>query len=158
MTSLKHSARAVQDALAAAGLDCTVVELPASTRTAQEAATAIGCSVAQIAKSIVFRTADSERAVLVIASGAKRIVPARLESVLGEQLEKATPEFVRATTGYAIGGVPPCGHRQPVMVFIDRDLFELATLWAAAGTPNAVFALSPAQLLALTGGTVIAVT
>lgn len=157
MTTLEHNAQAVQDALAAAGLDCTVVEFPASTRTAQEAATAIGCSVAQIAKSIVFRTAGSKRAVLVIASGAKRIDPARVESVLGERLEKATPEFVRAATGYAIGGVPPCAHRQPVVVFIDRDLLELDRLWAAAGTPNAVFGLSPGQLIELTGGTVLAV-
>lgn len=156
MTRLEPSAQAVQDALAAAGLDCTVVEFPASTRTAEDAAAAIGCSVAQIAKSIVFRAAASQRAVLAIASGAKRIDPARLESVLGEPLEKATPEFVRAVTGYAIGGVPPCGHRQSVVVFIDRDLLELETLWAAAGTPNAVFGLSPAQLIELTGGTVIA--
>ncbi len=158
MAVLKQSARAVQDALAAAGLACEVVELPASTRTAKEAADAIGCRVAQIAKSIVFKAASSERAVLVIASGANRINESSVATHLGETLEQATPEFVRKTTGYAIGGVPPCGHATSIAIFVDRALLELDDLWAAAGTPNAVFRLHPEQLVSLTRGTIIDVT
>jgi len=158
MAALKQSARAVQDALAAAGLACEVVELPASTRTAKEAADAIGCHVAQIAKSIVFKAASSDRAVLVIASGANRINESSVAIHLGETLEKATPEFVRKTTGYAIGGVPPCGHATRIAIFVDRTLLDLDDLWAAAGTPNAVFRLHPEQLVSLTRGTIIDVT
>lgn len=157
MQTLKKSAQAVQEALAASGLALHVVELPDSTRTAREAAAAIGCTVAQIAKSIVFRAA-SGRAVLVIACGTNRIDEAAIAARLGEPLEKATPDFVRQSTGYAIGGVPPCGHVQPLHVFIDQDLLELDVVWAAAGTPNAVFALEPAHLLRLTNGTVLKVS
>lgn len=155
MSQLKRSAQAVQEALDAAGVECNVVELPASTRTAQQAAAAIGCSVAQIAKSIVFRAAESGRAVLVIASGANRIDEGSIADRLGEPIAKASPDFVRDATGFAIGGVPPCGHSTELQIFIDRDLLALPLLWAAAGTPNAVFSLEPDQLLELTGGTVV---
>lgn len=158
MAKLKQSAQAVQEALAKAGLPCRVVELPASTRTAQEAAAAIGCTVAQIAKSIVFQASQSQRAVLVIASGKNRIDESAIASQLGEPVAKASAKFVRNSTGYAIGGVPPCGHAGELVIFIDRDLLTLPEIWAAAGTPNAVFALAPEQLFRLTGGTVIDVT
>lgn len=154
MTELKHSAQAVQDALDAAGVKCRVVELPASTRTAAEAAAAIGCTVAQIAKSIVFRTA-SGRGVVVIASGVNRVNEKKIAKHLGEAIAKADAAFVREATGYAIGGVPPCGHAMKLLVFVDRDLFELDELWAAAGTPNAVFALTPQELLAVADGKVV---
>lgn len=157
MSGLKRSARAVQDALAAAGVDADVVELPASTRTAKDAALAIGCSVAQIAKSIVFRAANTGRGVLVIASGENRIDERLLGERLGEPVERASPQFVREASGFAIGGVPPCGHAVPLVTLLDQDLLELQTLWAAAGTPNAVFRLSPRDLLALTGGEVVRV-
>ena len=157
MTDLKRSARSVQDALEAAGVNCRVVQLPDSARTAKDAAAAIGCGVDQIAKSIVFRAATTGRAVLVIASGANRIDEARVAAHLGEAIERATPAFVRDATGYAIGGVPPCAHAGPLEVFVDRDLLELPEVWAAAGTPDTVFRIVPHQLLALTGGTVIEV-
>ena len=158
MGSLKQSARAVQETLLARGLECRVVELPASTRTAREAADAIGCSVAQIAKSIVFRGSESARAVLVVASGVNRINEETIASSLGEPIERASPEFVREATGFAIGGVPPCGHARPLLTFIDRDLLALDVLWAAAGTPNAVFRIEPRQLVQLTGGEVLEIS
>ncbi len=154
---LGPSALAVQEALAAAGLELRVVELPASTRTAKEAAAAIGCSVAQIAKSIVFRARDSGTPVLVIASGVNRIDEAAISALIGEQISMAGPEFVRAATGFAIGGVPPCGHAGPITTFVDRDLLALDEIWAAAGTPHAVFRLTPAELVELTGGAVVSV-
>ncbi len=154
---LGRSARAVQEALDAAGLELRVVELPASTRTAAEAAAAIGCTVAQIAKSIVFRASGSGAPVLVIASGANRIDEGVVAELVGERIEQARPDFVREATGFVIGGVPPCGHAQPIRTFVDRDLLALDEIWAAAGTPHAVFRLTPDQLTVLTGGTVASV-
>lgn len=157
--TLSASAQKVQDALSALGFGAMqVVELPASTRTAQQAADAIGCTVAQIAKSLVFRAADSGDAVLVIASGTNRVDTARIADLLGEPLGKADADFVRATTGFVIGGVPPVGHAQPLRTFIDQDLQQHATIWAAAGTPRAVFKLTPGDLIAMTGGDVVQVT
>jgi len=158
MSSLKQSAQTVQNVLETGGLECRVVELPASTRTAKEAARAIGCTVAQIAKSIVFKAPGSGRAVLVVASGVNRINEEAIAASLGEPIEKASPEFVRAVTGYAIGGVPPCGHVRSVTTFIDRDLLVLDELWAAAGTPNAVFRLEPEHLTRLTSGKILDIT
>ena len=158
MSVLKQSAQAVQTALASSGLECQVVELPSSTRTAKEAAQAIGCCVAQIAKSIVFKASTSGRAVLVVASGVNRISEEAIVSDLGEPIEKASPEFVREETGFAIGGVPPCGHRHPLVTFIDRDLLDLGVLWAAAGTPNAVFRIESEHLVQLTHGKVLTIT
>jgi len=154
---LSSSAQRVQAALAAHGLGQTVVELPQSTRTAAEAAAAVGCTVGQIAKSLIFRARDSSRPVLVIASGANRVDERAVAARLGEPLAKADADFVRARTGFAIGGVPPIGHSEPPVIFIDEDLLAYETIWAAAGTPNAVFTLTPANLLALTGGTVAAI-
>jgi len=148
----KASARRVQEALAARGVDFEVKEFPESTRTSAEAAAAIGCAVAQIAKSLVFRGADSGEAVLIVASGANRVDPAKAEALLGEAIERADAEFVRGATGFAIGGVPPLGHDRPLVTLIDEDLLAFEAIWAAAGTPNAVFRLSPADLSALTGG------
>jgi prolyl-tRNA editing enzyme YbaK/EbsC (Cys-tRNA(Pro) deacylase) len=137
-------------------MELEVVELPHSTRTAAEAAAAVGCEVAAIAKSLVFRT-DAGRSVLVITSGANRVDEARVGELLGEPIGRADPEFVRDATGFAIGGVPPVGHAVEPAVFIDEDLLALPEVWAAAGTPNAVFRLTPAQLVELTGGRVLAV-
>ncbi len=147
----------VADALAAAGFALEVLELPASTRTAPEAAAAVGCDVAQIVKSLVFRGARSGRAILVLASGANRVDEQRLAALAGEPVERADPEFVRAATGFAIGGVAPVGHPQPLEAFVDEDLMALPELWAAAGTPRSVFRLSPAQLVELTRGRVASV-
>ena len=157
MSGLKQSARTVQKTLAARGLQCEVVELPASTRTAKEAAEAIGCTVAQIAKSIVFRATRSDRAVLVVASGMNHIDENAIAASLGEPIEKASADFVREKTGFAIGGVPPCGHAHPPVTFIDAHLLSLGDVWAAAGTPNAVFRIAAERLVELTGGRVLKV-
>ena len=151
-SSLKASARRVQEALAAQGFAFDVREFPDSTRTSAEAAAAIDCSVAQIAKSLVFRGAQSGNAVLIIASGANRVDPAKAEALLGEAIKRADADFVREATGFAIGGVPPLGHDRPLVTLIDEDLLAFEEIWAAAGTPNAVFRLSPTDLSDLTGG------
>lgn len=154
---LSASARRVQEAVAARGFAFQVVEFPASTRTAADAAAAIGCEVAQIAKSLVFRTKAEKKPILVIASGINRVNEKRLRDLVGETIEKADADFVREQTGFAIGGVPPVGHRESPIVFIDEDLLTLGEIWAAAGTPNAVFRLPAADLATLTGGQVASV-
>ena len=155
--ALSPSARRVQDALHALDLDCQVVELPGSTRTAVEAAAAVGCGVAQIVKSLVFRGKDSGRAVLVLVSGANRVDESLLAGILGEGIEKASPDFVREQTGFVIGGVPPVGHLHPILTYIDTDLLQFEQIWAAAGTPHAVFQFRAADLERMTGGQVIRV-
>lgn len=152
--TLKPAAERIQAALAEAGLQARVREFPESTRTAADAAAAIGCSVAQIAKSLIFKGRQSGRSILVVASGANRVEERKVAALVGEALEKADAAFVRSATGYAIGGVPPVGHVSPPITVIDEDLLQLDEIWAAAGTPNAVFALTPAALVALTSGTV----
>lgn len=157
VTELSPSARRVQDAILSAGLECSVVELPASTRTAQDAADAVGCSVGQIVKSLVFRGKQSGKGIFVAASGANRVNEKRLKEYTGEGIEKASPEFVREITGFAIGGVSPVGHLQPIESYIDEDLLGYTELWAAAGTPNAVFKLAPSELTLLTAGRVVSI-
>ena len=152
--ALKQSAQRVQDALAARGFKNQVVELPASTRSAAEAARAVGCQVGQIVKSLVFRAAVSGRAVLVVASGENRVDEGKVGALLGEAIARASAEFVREQTGFAIGGVPPLGHARPLEIVVDEALLRHEQLWAAAGHPNAVFPLTPAELLAMTGGRV----
>jgi prolyl-tRNA editing enzyme YbaK/EbsC (Cys-tRNA(Pro) deacylase) len=144
----------IQQVLNERGVRSRVVIMPATTRTAQEAAAAIGCAVEQIAKSLVFRTARTSRPVLVIASGANRVNEALIAERVGEPLEKPKADFVRESTGYAIGGVPPLGFPQPIETFIDEDLLRFPEIWAAAGTPNAVFSVEPASLVTITRGTV----
>jgi len=152
---LSQSARNVQEALASLGVDCQVVELSDSTRTAREAAAAIGCGVEQIVKSLVFRGKQSDRGILVIASGSNRVNEKILAVLAGEPVEKADADFVREKTGYAIGGVPPLAHRFPLLTFIDQDLLNYGKIWAAAGTPYSVFSLTPADLQLMTDGQVV---
>jgi prolyl-tRNA editing enzyme YbaK/EbsC (Cys-tRNA(Pro) deacylase) len=152
MAELPASAQKVQDALKAYGVACQVVEMPASTRTAQEAALAIGCQVAQIAKSLVFKTKKTHRPILVIASGANRVNEKQLAELAGEPVERASADFVREQTGYVIGGVPPVGHANPLEIFLDQDLLQHDVVWAAAGTPFAVFRLTPGELETITSG------
>lgn len=154
---LSSSARRFQATLTAAGLTAGVVELPQSTRTAQEAAAAIGCRVEQIAKSLVFRRLDTGQPILVIASGTNRVDERLVSHHLQAGIAKADADFVRSATGFAIGGVPPLGHATPLQTLIDEDLLKLDRIWAAAGTPNAVFSLTPRQLLQVTGGQVLPV-
>lgn len=150
---LSDSARRFEAHLRASGLANQVVELPASTRTSAEAAAAVGCTVAQIAKSLVFRAA-SGRPVLVVASGAGRVDEGKVAALVGEPIGKADAAFVRERTGYVIGGVPPAGHADPLVTVLDEELGRFAEIWAAAGTPNAVFRLSWEELRQLTGGRV----
>ena len=155
--NLKKSAQSVQDALVQQGIECTVMEFPASTRTAAEAAAAIGCDVAQIVKSLIFKTKETEKPVLVLASGPNRVDEKIIEAFVGEKITKADADFAREVTGFAIGGIPPVGHKQPMkLIFIDEDLLKFESVWAAAGTPNAVFNLNIQDLLEMTRGKVIA--
>lgn len=156
-TRLSVSAQLVQDELLARGFHNTVVELAQTTRTSAEAAAAIGASVGQIAKSLVFRTVNTQRAILVIASGNNRVNEKTLATLIGETIMRPDADFVRAKTGFVIGGVPPFGHTTPLETFIDEDLQAFDTIWAAAGTPFAVFQLTPSELIRITGGRVISI-
>jgi Cys-tRNA(Pro) deacylase len=135
-----------------------VLEFDATTRTAADAASAIGCTVGQIAKSLVFRGANSNRPVLVVASGVNRVDETKVAAAVGETIARADADFVREATGFAIGGVPPVGHKNPPVVLVDESLMEFEEIWAAAGTPNAVFRLTPADLMKLTSGRVAAIS
>jgi prolyl-tRNA editing enzyme YbaK/EbsC (Cys-tRNA(Pro) deacylase) len=157
MAEIRSSAERVRQALIALGHAPDIREFGETTRTSADAAAAIGCTVGQIAKSVVFRAAGSNRAVLIIASGANRVNEKLVADALGERIVKADAAFVRDKTGFAIGGVAPVGHTEAPVVIIDADLLQYAEIWAAAGTPNAVFRLTPAALVAMTGGRVIAV-
>ena len=156
-SSLKKSAERVQAVLNEFGFELNVVEFSDSTRTAQEAANAIGCTVGQIAKSLIFKGKSSQKPILIIASGANRVNEKVVKEYAGEKLEKADAEFVLEHTGFAIGGVPPVGHVKPITTFIDEDLTQYSEIWAAAGTPHAVFKLTPEILIKITGGKVIKV-
>ena len=153
--TLSASAQKVQAALTVLGLDCQVIELPGSTRTAEEAAQAIGCTVAQIVKSLVLVGKKSKRTYLVLASGPNRVDLAAVGVHTGEKVKMASADCVRQQTGFAIGGVPPVGHANPLPAYIDRCLMDHDEIWAAAGTPHAVFRLTPADLQGMTKGEVI---
>jgi prolyl-tRNA editing enzyme YbaK/EbsC (Cys-tRNA(Pro) deacylase) len=142
---------------AALGDRFQVLEFDASTRTAADAAAAIGCEVAQIAKSLIFRGGTSGLALLIIASGVDRVDEKKAAAAVGEAIARADADFVREATGFAIGGVPPVGHKTAPVVLIEESLMQFAEIWAAAGTPNAVFRLTPADLVELTGGRMVAV-
>jgi len=154
---LTPSAQKVQNALQKHGLPLQVVELPQTTRTSKEAAQAIGCQVEQIAKTVVFKGSHSGQPILVIASGTNRVNEASLAVRVGETVEKPDAGYVLERTGFVIGGVAPVGHREPLRTYIDEDLFQYQEIWAAAGNPNAVFRLTPADLTTLTGGEIIQV-
>ena len=158
MMNLSPSALKVQQALNAIGMQLEVIELPDSTRTSLEAAQALGCQVGQIAKSIIFQAVTSHRPILVIASGSNRVNEKVIASIIGEDIGKADADYVRSHTGFVIGGVPPVGHTVRLETFIDQDLRQYLEIWAAAGTPHAVFRLTPDELLQMTGGLVIKVT
>jgi prolyl-tRNA editing enzyme YbaK/EbsC (Cys-tRNA(Pro) deacylase) len=154
---LSPSAQRVQDVLRNQGYANEVVEMPQTTRTSKEAAAAIGCSVAQIAKSLIFRGKDSGRPYLVIASGPNRVNEGAIAERVGEAIEKPDADYVVAQTGYVIGGVAPLGHTQKMPTFIDADLLKYETIWAAAGDPFAVFQLTPDELVRMTSGEVVSV-
>ena len=156
--TLPDSAKAFQDVLKSKGIDARIVVFPQSARTAKDAAAALGCEVAQIAKSLIFRRTDTNEPVLVVASGSNRVDEQLVSTYLSAQIVKADADFVRAATGFAIGGVPPLGHRSPIQTLVDECLFQHDMVWAAAGTPNAVFSIIPKQLVEITMGQVIAVS
>lgn len=147
---MSDSVERVRSALIAAGHADTIAVFPDGTRTAEDAAKAVGCTAAQIAKSIVLRAGG--RVVLAIASGANRVDVAKVSACLGEPVKPADGRWVRDNTGFAIGGVAPVGHLSPPRIFIDADLLALDPIWAAAGSPRHVFCTSAAELIRLTGG------
>lgn len=147
----------MQAELAAGGFSHDIVVFDRPTRTAAEAAVAVGCTVAQIAKSLVFRRADTGEPLLVIASGAGRVDETLVAAAIGASIDKADADYVREVTGFAIGGIPPVGHRRPIETLIDADLMVHVEIWAAAGHPNTVFPLMPDELLRMTGGRVVSV-
>ena len=149
---LRDSAQRVQDFISARGFSFEVKELPGSTRTAQEAADSIGCSVAQIAKSLVFKEKTTQDPVLVIASGINRVDLAKIKKSTGLKLGRADGNYVKEKVGFAIGGIPPVGHKVPLKTILDPDLKQYDVIWAAAGTPFAVFQLKPGDLELLTKG------
>ena len=151
--ALSSSAQRVQDALAAAGVATRIVEYDVPARTSAEAAAVLGCAVGQIAKSLIFRAASGSP-VLVIASGAHRVDEAKIAALAGEPIGKADADFVRAVTGYAIGGIPPLAHAQPLRTFVDRNLMQYETVYAAGGTPHAMFPIAPAELVRVAGGAI----
>lgn len=155
--ALSSAAQRVQDTLKALGVACQVVELPESTRSAAEAAQAIGCRVEQIVKSLVFRGQSTNRPILAIVSGGNRVDEEKLAVLVAEPVAKADADYVRQRTGYAIGGVPPVGHVESLMCVVDEDLLQHEQIWAAAGTPRAVFRLTPADLQRITDGRVVSV-
>jgi prolyl-tRNA editing enzyme YbaK/EbsC (Cys-tRNA(Pro) deacylase) len=154
---LKPSAQKVQQALQARGLPGEVVQMDETTRSAKDAARAIGCTVGQIVKSLIFEGKQSHRPILVVASGLNRVNENTLRRHVSEPVEMAGADYVREATGFAIGGVPPVGHINPLTTLIDEDLLQYEEIWAAAGTPHAVFKLTPDQLKMITNGTVISV-
>lgn len=156
LLKLSKSAASVQGVLDKLQLECKVLEMPNSTRTSLDAAHAIGCHLAQIAKSLIFRTKETGKAILVSASGPNQVDMMILEDHVGEGVVKADADFVKDVTGFAIGGIPPVGHKHVIdFVYIDKDLLEFEEVWAAAGTPNAVFCIKSQDLVRATKGKVI---
>jgi prolyl-tRNA editing enzyme YbaK/EbsC (Cys-tRNA(Pro) deacylase) len=154
MPNLSSSAQKIQDLLNSLGYNYTVIEHAESTRTAQEAADRAGCQLGQIVKSLIFKGKQSGKPILVLTSGANRVDEKRIREYAGESIGKADADFVRAVTGFAIGGVPPLGHIQLMETYIDEDFLQYPTIWAAAGTPNAIFELKTEDLQKMTGGKV----
>jgi prolyl-tRNA editing enzyme YbaK/EbsC (Cys-tRNA(Pro) deacylase) len=149
--TLPASALRVLNSAKSLGLDAEIIEMPQSTRTAEEAAKACHCQVGQIVKSLVFKGKPSGLPYLLLVSGANRVDQAKFSTRLGEALERPDAQFVRDVTGFAIGGIPPFGHDMGLRTWIDRDLLAFPYVWAAAGTPNCVMKLNPQALKAATG-------
>ncbi|MER2498222.1 YbaK/EbsC family protein [Vibrio neptunius] len=149
---LESSSMKVQEFLSQNGQDFVVQEMPNSTRTASDAAESIGCTVSQIAKSLIFKHGETGEPVLVVASGSNMVCADKVKQATGITLTKADASFVRDKVGYAIGGVPPVAHNSSVHTILDQDLNQYSEIWAAAGTPNSVFKLNPQNLGQLTQG------
>jgi prolyl-tRNA editing enzyme YbaK/EbsC (Cys-tRNA(Pro) deacylase) len=156
-TILSPSPQKVQDVLKTLGFENQVVELKVTTRTSADAAQAVGCQVEQIAKSIIFKGKQTQKPILVIASGPNRVNEKKIEELISEPLGKADADYVRKHTGFVIGGVPPIGHLEKAEIFIDEDLLKYEEIWAAAGSSNAIFKLTPSELIKMTGGRVVSI-
>ena len=155
--SLSPTAQKVQDLLTSLGFNCKVIEFQESTRTAQEAAERAGCTLGQIIKSLIFKGKTTDKPILVLTSGVNRVDEKRISEYAREPIGRPDADFVRAVTGFAIGGVPPLGHAHKMETYLDEDLLQYATIWAAAGTPNAIFELTPDALQKMTGGKIVKV-
>ena len=157
MDQLSGGPARVANELRQLGVESQVKEMPASTRSAAEAASALGCAVSQIVKSLIFRSVVGDEPILVLASGADRVDERRLAEIVGQPVEQASAKFVRDRTGYAIGGVPPVGHIRKLVTYLDDHLLRHPLVWAAAGGPQAVFSISPDDLVRVTSAEVVAV-
>ena len=157
MKSLSPSAQKIQAILQRLGSNSVVIEFSESTRTAQEAADRVGCKLGQIVKSMIFKGQISGKGILVLTSGSNRVDEKKISGYVLEAIGRADPDFVRSKTGFAIGGVPPVGHAQALETFLDEDLMQYPTIWAAAGTPNAVFELPSTDLARFTDGKIVRV-
>lgn len=152
---LSPPAQKIQDLLTSLGYPYIVIEHAESTRTAQEAADRAGCELGQIVKSLIFRGKTTGKPILVLTSGANRVAEDLISGYAGEPIGRADAEYVRTVTGFAIGGVPPLGHIQEMESYLDEDFLQYQTVWAAAGTPNAIFELTPTDLQKMTGGKIL---
>lgn len=157
MPTLSPTAQKIQDQLTSLGYDYTVVEHAESTRTAQEAAERAGCELGQIVKSLIFKGKLTDKPILVLTSGANRVDEKRISLYAGEAIGRADADFVRLVTGFAIGGVPPLGHLNRMETYLDEDFLQYATVWAAAGTPNAIFEVKTSDLQKMTGAKIVRV-
>jgi prolyl-tRNA editing enzyme YbaK/EbsC (Cys-tRNA(Pro) deacylase) len=157
MGLLSPTAQKIQDALLRLGSNSIVIEFTEPTRTAQEAADRVGCQLGQIVKSMIFKGLVSDKGILVLTSGMNRVDEKKVSQYAEEAIGRADPDFVRTMTGFAIGGVPPVGHARSLETYIDEDLMQYPTIWAAAGTPNAVFETSPSELVKIAHGKVMCV-
>jgi len=157
MTDLKPAAKRFRERAIASGLEIEIRQMAETTRTAEDAASACGCSVGQIVKSLVFQGAETGNPYLLLVSGTNRVDQKGVAAHIGEALTRPDAKFVRDVTGYAIGGIPPLGHDTPIKTYIDRDLLTYDIVWAAAGTPEAVFSVAPRQLMDAAGAASVAV-
>lgn len=155
MEKQNENIKKVQKAIEEFGFNFQIKEFSNSTKTSAEASKAIGCGVEQIAKSLVFKTKNTNKPILVIASGINRVNEEKIKQLINEEIEKASADFVKKTTGFVIGGIPPIGHKQPLLTFIDQDLLTYQEIWAAAGNPHAVFKLTSEELIKITNGKIV---
>jgi prolyl-tRNA editing enzyme YbaK/EbsC (Cys-tRNA(Pro) deacylase) len=157
MEPTNPSSQKFQNILRVLGSDYKVIEFTESTRTAQEAADRVGCQLGQIVKSLIFEGRSSNKGILVLTSGVNRVDENKISQFAGESIGRADPEFVRTVTGFSIGGIPPVGHVKPLETYIDEDLLQYTDVWAAAGTPNAVFQMPSSDLVRITNGKIVRV-
>lgn len=157
MANFSKKTQLFQDRIKTLGFSFDIRQLSFLARTVAEAAQTVGCQEGQIAKSLIFKTKNSQRPILVVASGANRVGEEKLSQIVGEEVVKADADFVEKVTGFSIGGIPPFGHQQKIITFIDQDLFLYPQVWAAAGHPQAVFSLTPQELAKASGGQIVTI-